>query len=484
LKRPNILHKHDPSKFAEKTLEFLECLVDETRLATEHADKFWLCEIVDSALDADRFDYLMRDTYELRHVQQVDPKLVRQLIQKARVLPAILEIVRDIDGRVAGEKIMVQRIHWDVSMKTPIENILSIRSSLYMDVYESPSKRVFDEMVSHALVWILRDEIRSDASLRKPPDEVLSDTLRSVARITDDELFHFLYEIGTCSRHRLALSILHDVTTGRPFREIWRYSIERDRLTAAQRRMLSIADQWQKLESEMSANVARSRGELTSLHLYQELPFSRIFNGLQQGRSVESEEDWDGLIYLMEVLHGRSFRSREQLERIIWKHLIDGGGNAKLRDMISAALREIAVRLAWNCAGSDAVEKMIIILRETPLLMFSVPWVPRVDTAPESVDWDRQQAIVLHNGGQSITSQLDPAERHHQQLFPVALYLPAILAEKKEICDLACTLACKLVWSGAFYRAEGLMDDSRPKSADWESVEIGSILARTQIVLN
>lgn len=473
-----------PDALAATAVDFLEYLVDERRLATDYPKKFWLREIVDSALDADRFDYLMRDTYELRYGQVVKADQVRQLIQRARVLEATFDLVQGANGEVRGAPVNVYRIHWHIDTKAKIEELLSIRSSLYMEIYESPDKRVFDEMVSHALVWLLRTEVQLCPKTQWSVDENVSKILQSLARITDDELFHFLYEIGTQDRNRLSISLIHDVTTGRPFQEVWRFGIERERLNAARERMVSISKAWQAVEMDLSTKEAEKRGELTILHINRSLPLSLLFDGLQSGRDAHSLNDWDGLVYLMEVLHGRSFASRQELERVLWSRLLKGGGNRKLQQTITSSIREIAKRLVWPCSSDRAIEDMTTALQETPLLFLSIPWVPKVDSAPESMNWDKQNELVLHRDGKACESPWDPAERHHQQLFPVSLYLPGFLADQQEVRDLASELACKLIWSGAFYRPSDLLPgNAKLPFTRWESVDIGDIQSKTQITL-
>jgi hypothetical protein len=135
-------------------------------------------------------------------------------VRRVAVLPVNKEVVI-MQKTVALNKatVVAHRLHWDIKLKRVIDDLLSLRADLYMNVYEAPEKRVFDEMLAHALVWILREE----APPTSDRDEHVAGVLQKVMQITDDELFHFLYEVGAKPKHSVSISLVRDVAIGRPF---------------------------------------------------------------------------------------------------------------------------------------------------------------------------------------------------------------------------------------------------------------------------
>jgi HD superfamily phosphohydrolase len=453
----------NPLHFADQIIEFLAQLIRPGTLAKVNPKKFWLRELIDSAIDADRLDYLMRDTEALHWRAQVRTEDVTAMIKGVRVLPGTvsLPLMEQPFRKVSSE---VHRLHWDLARKSVVEDLLRLRSELYAKVYEAPEKRAFDEMLAHALVWILRKEVESNP-------ERLTQVLQRVALITDDELFHFLYELGCKPSHMLAMTLVHDLAVGRAFTEVWRCGIPLELLQAGQKRMLELASLWHGEELSLRKEVADLKGVPVGATGKNSPPMVQLLPRLKNHLEISTDKDFQPMIYFLCALYGKSFKSREYLERILWDELFQSHSDPGLGQSLKDELFETKNRILWDCLQqSEHNDNLWMEMQHTPLIFLSIPWVPHSSQDLDLANWEQQEDIVFHLEGVRCEEEKDIARRIHQEMYPISVFLPATLVDsnvRRRVGD----LMHKLIWSIAWFRPEEVINQNYEWWSDQKSPE-------------
>lgn len=176
-----IKSNYDPET-ASEILDLLKFFANPTakQLQEKFSDKYYLSELVDSIVDADRIDYLYRDS---RNLDLSDPMDVAPL--------------RLIDGVSTqqvetNQEVKVRTLSWHSEYQDDIEELLQSRRKLYKEYYESADKLAIDEMLSHAVYHFL-EYFNIDASKGNHTD---SEIMRRISYLTDMGLIHFLHEVG------------------------------------------------------------------------------------------------------------------------------------------------------------------------------------------------------------------------------------------------------------------------------------------------
>jgi HD superfamily phosphohydrolase len=463
--------------FAQSVVAFLTELVRPTKLATgKNRNKYWLRELVDSIIDADRLDYLLRDTHELRWDTKISRERIDALLKGVMVLPATVVVPAIEPGEpITRTPQTVPRLHWDVSMRRTVEDLLALRAELYMQVYEAPEKRALDEMIAHALIWMLRRELGE--SKQGGPSAALADTLKSLTAITDAELFHFLYELGASPEYILPIAVIHDVILGRPFREVWRCPIPIAELAGAQQSMIELAERLGAIELEARKGSGTLLGHL-DLDMHELIPKLRTAITIEIAESKPDsyrkasdklEQDFMGVVYHVEYMYGRSHARREALEKLLWERLLIANDEDNgLSKAIRSVLLEAYARDEWPClkSSTDEVWKLI---ESTPLIFLSIPWVPprlvgeQAGTDVESdvslVNWELSDEVLWHQDGVATQLPKDVPRRTREEFYPVSVYLPPILAASPKVQELVSRLMCKLLYSFAWYHPHETLRD-------------------------
>lgn len=452
---------HNAEEFADAVLGFLVDCGTATAMAKRRAGRFWLRELLDSTIDADRLDYLLRDTHALWYRTAMKREIVDALIKGARVLSSEIKLT-DLNPQGAPVSVTkaVNRVHWDEHHSFVVDELRALRAELYARAYEAPEKRSLDEMLVHGLVWVLRDQFGDGAASR----EQLATLLKYLVAVTDDELFHFLYEIGTAEQNRLSLALVHDVAVGRPFPEVWQCGIPVHLLKDVAGYAEALGDRWTRARDELVRAIARTTNRLIDEVDREEIEIDLLLRTYRQQveffgdelaastgarEQLQVESIWSILLYLLCRYFGRSFVRREQLERLLWDALVVAEGNKRLADVIIGEAAAIYLGTRWRCSdpGPNRSEEFIPMARERPLLFLSVPWVSAQAADAELAAWSPEEAPLYHRSGKVVTLELDLPLALKQRFYPVSVYLPLTLARHKQVRDLVGRLVRRLIYS-------------------------------------
>jgi HD superfamily phosphohydrolase len=185
--------------------------------ADRHSDKLhrkhYLNEIVNSEVDADRIDYLLRDGLHLGE-PIVDKNSWIDALMSARVMVTPSE-----KGVGAQSK---NQIAFPLCFKSRIEHILSLRHRFYKEYYEAPDKLILDDMICHVFYYYL-DLLQAFTTDRKdaPRPSLHRQILNEFMKLTDDNVFSFLVELELAagkSRLWYPRDLMNDVLTNRHYK--------------------------------------------------------------------------------------------------------------------------------------------------------------------------------------------------------------------------------------------------------------------------
>jgi len=327
-----------------------------------------------------------------------------------------------------------------------------------------------------------------------------------MAAITDDELFHFLYEIGTKPEHVVAMALVHDVTVGRPFKEVWRLGIPQSRLTDARNGMRMFLATWRTQDKKLRDQIEKASGMLVD-PVADSLPMDELLRMVRQQLGFTGENLSDpnlkvlplsdqllGLVFTLEMRYGRSHKRREVLEKMLWEQLLRTKEGDEFAETLKQELGDMYSRMVWPCSHSykDA-EDLLADALATPLLFISIPWVP---PSPEGVplqdadlvNYEKQEGeVAFHRDGVANEEPLDRARRHLQEFYPVSVYLPSVLARHETVCDQVRQLMRRMIYSLAWYGEHAVLyqkvqwwDVSIPEEVETKFIELEANLSRPQ----
>lgn len=203
-----LIHSEHDQNEAQEIIRLLTFFMNPGRrdLQQQYADKYFLTDVVDSVVDADRLDYLYRDSHNLGHPEPMDADL-RRLISGAST------------QEVTTEKgVSVRALSWNQSYEENIEQLLQTRRKFYRKYYESTDKIAIDEMLSHALYNFV-EHFDIDASRGRDRD---IEIMKRLAYLTDTELLHFLREV---SQPFITNELVRDLYRGHFYTPIEEYEL-------------------------------------------------------------------------------------------------------------------------------------------------------------------------------------------------------------------------------------------------------------------
>jgi HD superfamily phosphohydrolase len=360
----------DSDRECEAIFEYLENF-----LFADAKTKNFMAEIVDSDLDADRLDYIWRDhVHLLMSNPDIDHRQVEDLI-------ASIAVIEEPKGET--------HIYFGSEYSEVVERILDLRVRFYTRFYEHPIKVVADEMLTHAIYYILEQEGMLDSS--GGMSESHKEFAEQFSYLTDDGLFHFLDELTAKEAHLIPYALVQDVRANRPFEIVYQKGLKRENFVTLTRRFAALdyaLDSIQREESERIKSYVRNR----TLGLFDRPQYEAIIARYNEraSQSIMIDDDdpqfrkdpsWQGAelpyteeddIYRIQLLYGGGFRKKILLERLLWQDL-------QRNKAFSDALVKVALGLCGRRrADADYVQTVMNRLRKTPLTFIGLSWIPGI----------------------------------------------------------------------------------------------------------
>jgi HD superfamily phosphohydrolase len=210
--RSFIQHAVGPEN-ADDVATLMTFLIDRGIESRERDDLWFLAEIVDSVVDADRFDYLVRDALHLGL-----PKY-----EKNRWID-VLMAARVVTVNAGGKS--RRRIAFPITYRDRIEEFVNLRRQFYARYYESIEKLCADEMLCHIIYYHFKEIGLLEAFERYPQEK--RNIISEFMQLTDENLFPFLSDLRASAGQgslRIAADMIDDLLTGRHFQEVGKSSI-------------------------------------------------------------------------------------------------------------------------------------------------------------------------------------------------------------------------------------------------------------------
>jgi HD superfamily phosphohydrolase len=290
----------------ENLLNFVGILLNTTKLDTQYRKYWFLRDIVDSQLDCDRLDYIARDTRYL-HGREAPDARVGDLIDSARALP--------VPGNGKETETRIQLAYHERYESTIVE-LLRARRELYSNYYEATEKLIADDMLCHAVYYILRDKgVTGFAGDRD--HTIQRQVIRQLLLLTDDDFFSVLNEFrGKPASDFLLLRLRQH----RYFKKVYQRGIAiKDRQRARTK-----TNAWRDVINQYEADARlrpNERAEIIKLVASASEPFVA-----EETNLIVGVQRW-GI---------RGFLDRHELEKQIWAVLavLDRDGDAQRKYLL------------------------------------------------------------------------------------------------------------------------------------------------------
>ena len=295
----------------DKIMAFIKFLANPRKYKSKFRDRYFLLQVVDSAFDADRVDYIRRDATHLGKDLTVSGEQIQEVINAVRIIDA-----------VDSSSDSIRSLAYPIRYKERVENYLRHRAELYAEFYEHPTKMIADDMICHALYYVLQSSgVLPLGDPEKPLFQQTVQVINELSRLTDDALFHFIFE---CGQPFFAQLLVRGVMTNDLFQEVCCESITFQEVKI-------VRSEANRLREDFEGRVATMRKE-RNLPPGMELShdeFVEIFRDVL--RTAKSRQAIN--LYFMWLLSSSGFRGRHNLERIVWTHVVrDPAVREKIRD--------------------------------------------------------------------------------------------------------------------------------------------------------
>ena len=173
---------------ANLVLDKLKIILDKDACRRHHPESYYLAQILNSLVDADRLDYLARDATHTYTSTPMDFNQWQNLIQGATVVK-----LKDPENK--NELVPLDRLAFDYEHREIVESFLTFRRDMYARIYEHPRKVIIDDMLCHALFYTMRHH-KIIPSYEKDPSqrEEALNMSKEVLRLVDEDLLQFVLQ--------------------------------------------------------------------------------------------------------------------------------------------------------------------------------------------------------------------------------------------------------------------------------------------------
>ena len=304
-------------------LKALQAFVRFTKRSDMPPEWRFLQDVVDGELDADRIDYLWRDSLHISSQHPLVAELLSTLGQPSfAAVGAVIASAKVI--AIQGE----HRLAFDAAHTSAIAALSTLRFIYYVHVYENPVKRVHDEL----LVRTIQAALEAGALIQdgRVISRELSDELRL---LTDGDLIHFLYEAANrtgsarVEQFKPIPNMVHEVMQARPWDIVWESKltsggIEQERLLREQ--LLHLTSSIARASSSAVHDQANR-----SVVIQRDLAIASMTGTLAEFLESHGISEVPALIYtessavydFFMSYHG-SLESRRQVELSLWEDII------------------------------------------------------------------------------------------------------------------------------------------------------------------
>jgi hypothetical protein len=186
---------------------------------------YYLHEIIDSAIDADRLDYIQRDTLHCGKSLSFRDSRITELLDGIKLFMEPEQ--RDRMSPKPRKRIFFSNA--DEHQRT-VCNILTRRRELYKEIYEAPRKMALDDMICHAMYYPFKEmNYFTTQYLTLGTDgnnafaDQFNEMIREIFLLSDSELLDFLGDLIMLYPKKCAyyvFTLLRDIKSGKIYKTI------------------------------------------------------------------------------------------------------------------------------------------------------------------------------------------------------------------------------------------------------------------------
>jgi HD superfamily phosphohydrolase len=356
--------------------------------AARRRELSWLFELLEGPLDADRWDYLWRDTLHLGFVD--DHEAIRELLWEFWA-----------DVRVAWDG---TRSHIVVSQAMADrlgQTFFPLRKNLYRQVYENPEKRIIDGILIRCIYLMLLAPRPVVIDWNKQTGEHF-EFLCNLAHITDSDLLSILDRAARVrdQSNYVVLRLVRALGTYPAVRIAWR-GVVRDEhfrnLVATSRERL---DRF-SFKGILPPKWATEVDDEPAARVYEII--QRTVGFLQERATGSLSNDLVGSEIVALALHCSIMPVRParvlQFERIVWKLIRAKESLRPLTDKICRSIYDEVGQLPFgeHRLSSDEIEAEV---GACPPIFVSFPWIADLSEASmREMTRDRTASSIFVDGG-------------------------------------------------------------------------------------
>jgi hypothetical protein len=424
--------------------------------------KSFMAEIVDGDLDADRIDYIWRDHV---HLMMTSPPVTTRQIED--VIDSVIVIQQP------GEE---KHLHFSEMCSDTIERMLDLRVQAYTRFYENPIKIVADEMLTHAVYYVLKNE-----GLLTTTGELVGNArgfAEHFSYLTDDGLLHFLSDITSKEIHFIPHALIHSLQANQLFEIVYKKGLKRDNFTVLTRRFAALDHVLASIQEKEAENI-KSFVKARTLGLFNRSLYEAIVSSFNERATepiellgddvlIQRDPNWQGAmlpyteeddIYRIQFLYGGGFRKKMLLERLLWGQLQE---KYTSRARFGDALAKLALALAADRDGdSEYVKEILAVLRTTPLIFINLSWIPGI-TDQELTNHKRGYSpagLRFHEKGRAVTMEAELDVNSRDEDYCITICAPAILLQSKDTAQLIAKSFDEFLKGRTWILPEGLGDE-------------------------
>jgi len=275
-----------------KAIVYLQLFLDKGKFKELYPKRYFLAQILDSRFDADRLDFVHRDSRHLGVSPYLGSNELQTTIERVRV-------VEDNEDRG------VSKIAFDIRDRRYLENtILMRRRDLYQDYYENPDRVATDEMVAHLIYYVLQHVALGVSSQATHKNSKINEKIvKHLLCLTDEQLFSFLHSVR---KPLHCTNLLIEVLGGHSYREVFSEDLEYDPKGTI-KRIKQVQESWEKVLNKKNAFEIGDDDREAMATVYKD---------------TYSTCAYEALLGEMAYLYYGDFENKLKLEDALWKQLL------------------------------------------------------------------------------------------------------------------------------------------------------------------
>ena len=370
-------------------------------------DRYFLAQIGDSTIDADRLDYIHRDSYYLNAGSSPNENETHNMLRRMKLHDTSLH------------SSIVKIIAFSDADDNYINNVLlHLRRQHYENVYHNKYKIALDEMIAHAIFYII---MNIDSNLVKPNmDEEPPEIIQEIHKLTDDGLIHFIYDVGNPF---ISIELAHDILTKNYYIPVLVNEISIEQIAEIEKYIKVFNIQYEKEINSLKEEFKNSGIQLGN----GEIPKEKTI-----GITKKLTEKWPDFVlkhYFTNIYRG-DFYHKYNFEVNLWDKLIKNSNFLKFFN------NYLATRYGYITTMTDESKEQIKELKDFPHIFISIPPFPAI-SEDKWKDYDQEvelgDTLYIYDKSGECSKGKDTPIRKRSEPPKMIVYAPPYLANNETV---------------------------------------------------